>query len=474
MTEAFADATPLCVDLDGSLIRGDLLLESFWGLFRQAPMDLPRTPAWLARGRVRLKAELARRVSIDVATLPYHPELMAFLREAKAQGRPLILVTASHLHYAQAVASHLGLFDQVLASDDQVNLKGATKLHAIRELLGDRPFDYVGNSHDDLPVWQGARRAVVVEPEAGLLAKVPIPVARVFQTPASPWLPLRAIRIHQWLKNLLVLLPLVAAHRVGDPQAWGHALVAFVAFGCVASAGYLFNDLLDLGADRHHPRKRFRPLAAGLFSPARAMGWMTGLLATGLLLALLLPGGLFPLLGLYLVATLLYSSWLKAVPILDIMVIAVLYTLRVIAGGLAIPVPLSFWILVLSLFLFLSLAVCKRFVELQMVAREQQSMAKARGYRVEDRPLLLALGTASGFMAVLVLALYLNSREVGELYRHPETLWLLCLIFLYWIGYLWFRTTRDQVHDDPMVFAVTDRVTQVLAGVGAVILFLAV
>ncbi|MFO1517289.1 MAG: UbiA family prenyltransferase [Lysobacterales bacterium] len=460
---------PLCVDLDGTLLRTDLLLESVLALLRRQPAWALALPLWLLRGRAHLKRQIAARVELDPALLPYDERVLDWLRGERAH-RALVLCTAADARLASGVGDHLALFDAVIASDGARNLAGAHKAQALAERYGSRGFDYAGNESRDLAVWRQARRAVVVNAAPGLAAAAAAAceVEREFPRQDAGlrgWI--RALRLHQWLKNLLVFLPLLAAHHALDLAALGRAGLAFLAFGLCASGVYLLNDLLDLDADRRHPRKRLRPFAAG------TLPLQHGLVAAPLLtfgafaLALWLAPRFALVLGGYYTLTLAYSLLLKRIVMLDVVVLAALYTVRIVAGGVATSTPLSFWLLAFSMFLFLSLAMLKRYTELRGLLQQGRQQASGRGYDVEDLPLLQSLGGASGYLAVLVLALYINSAASEALYHHPQVLWLLCPLLLYWVSRAWVIAHRDAMHDDPLVFAARDRVSWLVLALAA-------
>jgi 4-hydroxybenzoate polyprenyltransferase/phosphoserine phosphatase len=461
-------AIPLCIDLDGTLIRSDLLVESGLSALAGNPWLVLALPGWLLAGKANLKQALALRSTMDMDGVPLRPEVLALVDAARSEGREVVLVTASDRRLAEAMARRLGI-DTVLASDGTSNLAGDRKAQALVELYGVRGFDYVGDGRVDLPVWRAARRAIVVG-SARLAAAAALggEVHTHIHAPRprlSDWV--RAIRLHQWLKNLLVFVPLFSAHRAADPLSAALAVGAFFAFGLCASGVYVLNDLLDLDADRRHPRKRMRPFADG------AIPLLHGAIAAPLLMALglafawaLAPPFALLLLG-YTLVTLAYSLRLKRVPVLDVMLLASLYTLRIIGGALAIGAMLSFWLLAFSMFVFLSLAMLKRYIELGALLRD--GGAVARGYSVDDLPLIQSLGAASGYLAVLVLALYINSPESLALYQRPQVLWLLCPLLLYWISRAWMVAHRGAMDDDPVVFAATDRVSQMVAVAGGAI-----
>jgi 4-hydroxybenzoate polyprenyltransferase len=459
------DLAALAVDLDGSLLKSDLLLESALALLGIAPWMLLWFPVWLLRGKAHLKREIARRVSLDIASLPFDARVLQLVREAEGR-REVLLCTASDESLATQVADHLGGFDAVLASDGVRNLSGSTKRDVLTARFGERGFDYVGNAPADLKVWAHARNAIVVNAPAAL-ARAAARVSTVkahLPTEGSTWkLWLKALRLHQWLKNLLVLVPMVAAHRVGEPAVVFEALLGFFAFGLCASGVYLLNDLLDLAADRHHLRKRNRPFASGQLPLVQ--GALLSPLLT--LASFTLAWSLSPLfaaaLATYFALTLAYSLRLKRQVMVDVMVLAGLYTMRIIGGAVLLATAPSFWLLAFSMFLFLSLAMLKRYAELFSLLGQGKSSTSGRGYRVDDLPLVQSLGTASGYLAVLVLALYINSTASEALYRRPEVLWLLCPLLLFWISRAWMIAHRGLMRDDPVVFAATDRTSVAIA-----------
>ena len=472
-----AQSTPLCVDLDGTLIHSDLLLESFLLLIKQNPLFLFLVPFWLLGGKARLKAEIASRVQLNGAALPYSEQFLDWLKAQKAQGREIWLCTASDQRMAQAVAQHVGLFDGVLASDGQTNLSGSNKAQQLVQRFGERGFDYCGNERVDLKVWQHARSAIVVNAKPGLeaSARACTQVEAVFQPPKSGLrVALKALRVHQWAKNALIFVPLAAAHRLQDTPTLVAGLVAFAAFSLCASSVYLLNDMLDLEADRQHPRKCKRPFAAGTLSLLFGLVAAPALLLISLALALTLPLKFLAVLGAYYLVTLAYSFGLKRLVMIDVLTLAGLYTVRIVAGAAATDIPLSFWLLLFAIFIFLSLAIVKRYAELHAMRKQGQLKASGRGYQVEDLALLQSLGASSGYISILVLALYVNSPDIAVLYSHPKMVWMLCPIMLYWVSRVWMQTYRGHMHDDPLVFALKDRISLLTGAAAAAVLLLAV
>lgn len=467
----------LVVDLDGTLIRSDMLFESFWSACAQrwtAPFAAIRS---LLRGRAALKHQLSRDAAVDVASLPYNPHVIDFIANWRAEGGRTALVTATNEDLARQVADHLGMFDEVHGSDAVTNLKGADKARFLQGRYGRQGFDYIGDAPCDLPVWEGAARAIMVNAPAAVRRHIAGLGREIVDIPTpAPGLNLRprlkALRPHQWLKNLLVFLPLLVAHQL-DLVSLLQALLAFAAFSLVASSVYVLNDMLDLAADRAHPRKRNRPFASGAVPLSYGTTLAPLLLALGLCLALPLGSGFVATMACYYLATLAYSLFLKRELIVDVCMLAGLYTLRIVAGGVATGIELSFWLLAFAVALFFSLAAIKRQAELVDGARSGRSTLSGRGYRTEDLPLVTAMATASGYLAVLILALYITSGDVLALYARPDFLWGTCLVLFFWINRMVMLTHRGQMHDDPVVFAATDRtsilcmVLVLAAGVGA-------
>jgi len=451
-------SVPLAVDLDGTLIRSDLLMESLAAALKRNPFTVFSLPLWLARGRARLKSELAKRSDVDVALLPYDPAVLRELRRQRAEGRWLILATASDTSLAQRVADHLGIFDDVIASDGRTNLKREAKARALTERYGEAGFDYMGEDRHDVPVWRHAREAYVVGKEslAGEARAAGKTVHVIAREPQSGAPLARALRAYQWAKNILLFVPLLTAHLVFDPDALLAAALAFVAFSLAASAVYVANDVADLQDDRRHPTKRTRPLAAGELPIGQAVMMVPCLLAAAFAVAVLLPPDFGLLLAMYLAVNVAYSLGLKRAPLLDVFVLAGLYTLRILAGAAAADVPVSHWLLAFSLFAFLSLALAKRFVEVSNVAAREETRVGGRGYVAGDGDLLAMLGVACAGLSALVFALYITSPQVVVLYSAPAVLWLAVPVLLYWMSRMWFLAHRGELHEDPLLFALRD------------------
>lgn len=462
-TDLPASAAPLCVDLDGTLTLSDLSFESLCQFMKRRPFQIWRVLFWLLRGRAHLKRQLAVRTTIRIDLLPFNQELLKFLREERQRGRELYLVSASDIILVRQVAEHLGLFAGVVGSEGAENLGGARKARVLCERFGKGRFGYAGNAAIDLAVWRAAGEVIVVSDSAALRRRVrrEFPAAREFSSSGTMSLKavLRAIRVHQWLKNILLFLPLLLSHRVFERDLLPINTVAFLAFSFMASAVYLINDLFDLEADREHPRKRSRPLAAGTLPARDAALLIAGLAASAVAIASALPEEFAMCLGAYFLVTLAYSLYLKQLMIVDIITLASLYTLRIFAGGMSVDLKVSDWALVFSMFFFLSLACVKRYSELLRLRRSKRTIASGRGYLAGDLEQIGQFGTSSAYVSILVLALYVTSAEVTALYPHPAFLWFCCPLVLYWISRLWLLAHRGRMHDDPVVFALTDRMS---------------
>jgi 4-hydroxybenzoate polyprenyltransferase len=474
---ALRSSPPLVVDLDGTLVKTDLLVESLLALLKQDILALFLVPWWLLKGRAYLKRQLSRRVSLNVRVLPYNHELLAYLRAERACGRRLILATATDERIARQVNAHLQLFDHVLASDGSTNLLGRRKRDRLIAEFGERNYDYAGNARCDMPVWSSARTAILVNaaPRVARRAARVALVGRVFQGEGHGLQTyLRALRVTHWLKNLLVFVPLVMAHRFLDAGSLAKTCLAFLAFGLCASSVYLMNDLMDLAADRHHPRKRQRPFAAGDLSVLAGVASIPVLLASSTVLGRFVPGPLLGMLVLYFLLNLAYSVYLKRIALLDVIVLAGLYTLRLMAGAAAVDIWPSSWLLAFSSFLFLSLALVKRYDELVTMQAASGPQVEVRGYRLEDKELLAAMGCGSGYLAVLFLALYFSSLAVEIHYTRYQLTWFICPLLLYWVSYIWLTAHRNKMPDDPLVFTLTNRVSRIVIVLAALIVTVAI
>ena len=471
-------SVPLCVDLDGTLVKSDTLLDTVIVLARQSPGSLLSFPRWIGGGKASFKQKVSSLAAIDVVHLPYNQPLLAYLRQQHAAGREIYMATGADTLLAERVAAHVGLFAGVLASDGRVNLTGHTKLAVFQQRFP-AGFCYIGNARPDVPLLTHCIDPMVANPDYGLRAGMRsagiVPVRTFRDSPAKWKAWLHAIRLHQWAKNTLIFLPVLLAHvRAAGP--WAASVMAFVSFGLTASATYIVNDLMDLEADRHHERKRRRPFASGDLSPITGAATVVVFLCLAVALGLLLPGvlralspqlaldrpwGFLEWLGVYAISTVAYSLRLKRMVLVDVIVLSGLYTIRMLAGCAATGLAVSPWLSAFSIFFFLSLAFVKRFSELDGLRLQHSDAAtmaiKGRGYRISDLEQMRSFGTATGCASVVIFALYVQNEVAKSLYAHYMRLWLLFPVLLLWLFRLWFLAARGELHDDPVVYAITDR-----------------
>lgn len=452
---------PVCVDMDGTLVKSDTLIDSLLLLVRARPLAALKTPFWVLHGKAAFKEKVTTAVSIDVVNLPYNRPLLAYLEEQRAEGRKLYLATGADGGIASRVAEHLGIFDGVLASDGLTNLTGHHKLASLQARFKDG-FDYVGNASADVPLLAGAVEPMVANPDLALKALLKsreISVSRSFEDrrPVTRAI-LKAVRPHQWAKNILLLVPLLLSHNLGL-QLLSQVALAFLCFSFGASSTYVVNDLLDIEADRRHPKKRLRPFASGDLPAQTGVVLAVILLAAALTGACFLPGDFLRLLLLYLVTNISYSLFLKRIALVDVILLSGLYALRLLAGGAAVHVAISPWLAGFSVFLFLSLAMVKRFSELQNIRARGHVPSNARGYLLVDLEQLRSFGTASAYASVVVFSLYISGHDVVALYSHPARMWLITPFMILWVSRVWLLAGRGELDEDPVLFALTDRMS---------------
>lgn len=449
----------LVVDLDGTLIKSDMLYESFFAVLRTNIGLAFKAILKGLRGKAAAKEYLAAQSVICEPLLPYNENVIEFIKDFKRGGGRVELVTATNQNLAERVAKHVDLFDEVHGSSSTQNLKGVTKAKFLVAKFGRGNFWYMADHAADIPVWRESKKAITVNASLGLRKKVEKlhkPTEHLGSR-SNVYLPyLRALRPHQWLKNLLVFLPMIAAHELTHDKLLSSVLT-FMSFCLVASAVYIANDALDLESDRSHPRKRFRPFAAGALALSSGLVLMPLLLGLGLFLAALVGENSLIILTAYLASTSAYSLRLKRIAVLDIFTLSILYVMRVFAGGVSTDIHLSSWLLTFIIFLFFSLAAVKRQAELIDLQARGATSTSGRGYQVQDLPVIMAAALTSGYVSVLVLAIYVSSPAVSELYSAPTALFGICWILLWWITRVVFLTNRGRMHDDPVVFAIKDK-----------------
>lgn len=469
-----SDTKPLCVDLDGTLVKSDTLVDSLLVLAHTHPLLLFRLPAKILHGKAAFKAFVTDNVALDVAHLPYNRRLLHFLQSEHSRGRSIYLATGADGRLAHRVADHLGIFCGVMASDGTHNLTGNNKLDRLQKLFGPGEFAYVGNDTPDLPALTDAADSMVANPSSRLRMRLRaqgIVPSQSFEERSSAWRSLlKALRPHQWAKNLLVLLPPLLAHG-HSLRLIASAVLAFACFCCTASGAYLVNDLLDIEADRRSTKKRSRPFASGDLSPAVGLVAVVLLLAAGFAGAQLLPAAFSFWLLLYLGTTLAYSFYLKRIALVDVVVLSGLYTLRLIAGGAATDTPISHWLAGFAIFLFLSLAIVKRFAELENLRLGGMQLKNGRGYLMTDIEQMRAFGTASAFASVVVFANYISGPDVVALYHHSRRLWLIVPCLVLWLCRVWLLASRGDLDEDPVAFALTDAASLAM-GVAVVLIVL--
>lgn len=458
------DATvPLIVDLDGTLIKTDVLHEMLVQIVCKKPWLLPVLPFWLLGGKHHFKNKMAELVSINPELLPCNPDFHRFLLDERSKGRSLYLATATTHSQATIIAEYFDMFDDIFATKES-NLIGDQKARILCEHFGEKGFDYAGNSVADLPVWECARKQILVNPTRKTYREV----GQRFDNFSVYDLKhhhfdsyFKALRPHQWTKNLLIFIPLLMSHRLADSTALIATILAFLSFCMVASGIYLLNDLFDLGYDRRHPYKQHRPLASGHMPVIHGLILAPILVGGGLAVGLYLSTDYALLILAYLLATTLYSAWLKSVAVADVLILASFYTLRLFAGSVVADILISSWLLIFSLFLFVSLASMKRYGEIMSLGLDHEELIAGRSYGNRDLPFLQSFGVGCGLIAVLVFVFYVSSPDVDVLYPSADYLWFGTPVLLYWIMHMWREVYYDRMHEDPIIFVLSDRASLV-------------
>lgn len=454
---------PVVVDLDATLNKQTLVIESLTILLKKRPECLFALPVWLLMGQERLQEEIDRRIPIDSYPVPYQAELLEYLRSQLAKGRTVVLTTGTHEQLARRVAKDLRISAWMMMADGSyANPAPELKRERLVKAFGEKGFDYVANGSGDLAVWCAARKAVLINPSVRLLRMVSrvTEVQDVFEDQRAPLRNyVNALRPAHWLKNCLVFVALFDRHIFNDPVLLGKALLAFVALCLCTSSGYLVNDVFDLWADRQHPQKRQRPFASGLLPLSYAITMAPGLLLVSCALSALVSPLLLGTVLIYITLSLTYSLYLKTVVLLDVIVLAGLYTLRILSGAAVVGGWPSEWLLASSMFLFLSLALVKRYDELVVMRSIDGHHTKARSYSGSDTELLASMGAASGFTAVLTFALYIWQSS-AQLYGRHALMWFLCPLLLYWLAHIWLIAHRGRLREDPVAFALHDRTSR--------------
>lgn len=471
---------PLFVDLDGTLLKTDCLLESILAMLRSNPLTLFAMVGWLIHGRAFFKQKLAESAALDIEPLPVNPDFLAFLQQENKAKRELVLISAADQRVVDRVAKHYPLFSQAIGSDGETNLKANSKLARIKEIKPNQPFAYAGNAQADIVIWQAAEEIMVVNAEAAITRKAYALVANnsaitEFDKPS----PLsarffKAIRPHQWLKNSLVFLPLILSHQLDQFHLFWLSLMGFVSFSVCASSVYLLNDMLDINHDRHHPSKSRRPFAAGTLSLRLGFVGSPVMFLASLLLASFINAQFLLVLIGYWITTCLYSFYLKRLYIVDTVVLSLLYTSRIVAGSAAIGITTTSWLLAFSGFLFLGLALLKRTTELRNLVTDLKTLAKGRSYGTEQLNAVAILGVMASVAAIIVFAVYINAPATVDLYRSPATLWAICPLLLVMHIRVWLKAYSGDLDEDPVRFASHDRPSQIMLVLCGIILWLAI
>lgn len=468
----------IIVKNEGVLVKTDIYWESLYILVKVKPLCMLYLPFWLIRGFAYLREQLISRALPNEKYLPYNQELLGYLHQQKKMGRELYLATSSSPEIGSRIASHLGLFKAVV---DIQELLEAAEVSSTGDLPGGREsssFVYVCHDEDEIPNGLNNRLAGVVLVDSSNIKHRSTykkhKIEKMITAPRPGWIEYaRAIRIHQWIKNLLVFVPLITAHQITDTALLFRATLAFIAFCLCASGVYLLNDLFDIEADRKHPKKSGRPLAAGKIAVKTASLLVPLFTLLAILIGAFLGITFVSILLVYLVITVLYTIWLKRVVLVDVVLLAALYTIRIFAGGAAVAIMPSFWLLSFSMFIFFSLALMKRSSDLYQARTSEQDIMEGRGYVAADARIVQDMGTASGYMSVLVMALYINSEDVQLLYSRPWVLWFICPLLLYWVSRVWVCVSRGMMQEDPILFTIKDWVSYAVAVAACFILWLA-
>lgn len=462
-------------DLDDTRVKSDLLFESVLRFAKRSSLSLLLLPLWFLRGRAHGKAQIAARVTLDPMALPYRKEVLSVIDLRRQAGNKIILASASNDRFLQSIANHFGFFDVACGSTDTVNLKSRHKLQWIEANIQE-PFEYISDSAADVPIWEKSSHAILVNPSSAVQARIKslgISHEMIFDGGSKFKSAFKQLRVHQWVKNALIAVPAAAAHKLFAADILREVLLGMASFSLLASLVYVINDLLDAENDRKHPTKKHRPFAAGHLSLKDGVVMAAVLAISGFSLALPLGGAFIAVMMTYLAVNLAYSLRLKEVMMLDVVILASFYTMRLMAGSAATNTPISHWLLTFSTFFFLSLAMVKRFTEMGRILNSTRTALHGRGYGAEDKIPVLVMGVATAMLSILVLALYFASADVTSLYANSQWLWTLAPLLLFWNGRIWLLANRGLIHDDPVVFAVKDISSWIVFAVGAALVMFA-
>lgn len=451
---------PLAVDLDGTLLFTDMLFESLADHFRRRPLWAAWQMMQLPFSLAATKARVQSRASLDIATLPVNEDVVAYCRRARSAGRPVWLVSASDQGIVSDVADRFGVFDRAIGSNGVTNNKGGAKARLL-ETEAPQGYEYIGDSRADMKVWAKAKAASIVgggDARKRAVEGLGVPVAQTFARPSrGPAAWIKALRLHQWAKNALIFVPAIMSMTIANPSVLLTLLIAFPLLGMMASGTYILNDLVDLAADRSHPSKHRRPFASGRLKLWQGFVAAPLLIVGGLIGGFLVSPAFAVTMLVYLFTTLAYSLVLKRAALADTMTLAFLYSWRLVMGAVLAGVALSHWLIVFSMFLFVSLSLAKRHVEVLRRTSAGERRIANRGYRAEDATLTLGLGLATATATPLILVLYIiESAWPSGVYSTPEALWIAPVAMGLWLMRVWLLANRGELHDDPVVFAFKD------------------
>lgn len=453
----------LVVDLDGTLLKTDLLHESFWSAVKNNWKILFSLLFIIRHGKAAIKEYLQLNSSLNISLLPFDDKVIAYIKLFRKKGGRTVLATGSNCVFAKRISDYLKLFDEVYGSDSNINLVGRTKASFLNNKFGPNKFEYMADSVADLDIWKISKKNITVNASSHLskaVEKLGTPCEHLVTNKRSIYYYIDLARPHQWIKNILVFLPMLASQQISAPNLF-NSLMAFIAICVAASSTYIINDLLDISSDRQHQRKRFRALACGSASIKNAFYVALTLLIGNIIFMVFMGSKFAVFIAIYYILTTIYSIRIKNILLLDIFFLAGLYTLRLVLGGVATDIVVSIWLFSFSIFFFLSLAAVKRQGELVNLASRGLNIPLGRGYHIDDLPIISTSALCSGYASIIIMLLYINSPQVLNVFTDPVPLWCICAILLFWITRLVLVAQRGFMSDDPIIFASKDRITQI-------------
>lgn len=462
----------ICVDLDYTLISTDILIEQIIKFLKRNPFKIFLLVIWFFKSKRYLKKKLFENVKVDYLNLPYREEVINFIKQEKERNKKVVLITATYYEIANQINSQLKIFDEVYGSNENISLKGKNKEKFLVGKFGIGAFSYIGDSISDLPIWRKSRKSYLVSNSRFmnfLLKKRKNFAGNLLPNETKLVDFFKLLRLHQWVKNILIFIPLLLAHEFQNFFAISRSIIAFFSFSLLASALYIMNDIIDIDNDRNHPTKKFRPIASGYFSAYTALFISFITFTSALILGWQVNYTFILILLAYVLINLFYSLWAKQVEILDIFTLSIFYVIRLYAGSVATNIQISNWLLAFSMFFFLSLATLKRFSEIKL-SNSSPRESFGRPYSPESSNFFLTFGIASSFASIVVLILYINSEKVLGLYRNPNFLWLDAFLLLLWMSIIWNLANKGKIDYDP-VFESLKNPTLVLLELGMIVVW---